>query len=399
MSELLRRISGHNPAITGAVAAALLLSAFLAGCDRRQKEAVGDSNQIMVYSDEQNWKMYGSQLSAIFEREVETPLTELIFSLRRMNPDVWKYLPRFKNLLICASLEDLTPTTARIMELLSPEVRQLIYDNQQGLHVVQKEVYAFKQLFLIITADTREHLVEYLQLNRELLFKVMNEKLNERTADLIYRTEGDFQEQYALEDTLYNDYQFTMRMPWGFLMNTDYASESFVRMIKYAPERWFFAHWSPIGELDDQELGWIGRLDGIGEMIDQGVDPDPVEIRRLAQQSWDYRDEICRNYYNGDRVNRNWTTGTVLDFGGRWAMRLDGKWENDEEFVGGPMVAYCFIDRDTGRFWWLDGAVFYPNEPKETLVRQLDVMIRTFMTGLEAQEYIASIQEKIDGSR
>lgn len=399
MRELLRRISGHSTAITGTVVAALLFSASLTGCDRRQKVAVGDPNQIMVYSDKQNWDLYGSQLSAIFERVVETPRTELIFSLRNMNPDVWKYMPRFKNLLICAPLEDLTPTATRIKELLSPEVRQLIYNNQQGLHVVQEDIYAFKQLFLIITADTREHLVDYLQSNRELLFRIMEERLNDRISDLIYRTERDFQEQYALEDTLYNDYQFTMRMPWGFLMNTDYASESFVRMIKFGPERWFFAHWTPIGELDDQELGWIGRLDGIGEMIDQGADPDPVEIRRLAQQSWDYRDEICRNYYDGDQVNRNRTMGTVVDFGGRWAMRLDGMWENDEEFVGGPMVAYCFIDRDTGRFWWLDGAVFYPNEPKETLVRQLDVMIRTFMTGPEAREYIASIQEKIDGSR
>ncbi len=399
MSELLRKIGGHSPAVTGAVAAALLLSVFLTGCDRRQKEAIGDRNQIMVYSDEQNWELYGSQLSTIFEREVETPRTELVFTLRNLNPDSWKFLPRFKNLLICAPLEDLTPTADRIRALLSPEVRQLVYDNQKGLHVVQEDVYASTQLFLIITADTREHLVEYLQSNRELLFKVMEEKLNERIADLIYRTERDYQEQYALEDTLYNDYQFTMRVPWGFLMNTDYESESFVRMIKYSPERWFFAYWTPIDELDDQELGWIERLDGIGEMIDQGADPDPVEIRRLAQQSWDYRDEICRSYYNGDQVNRNRTTGTVVDFGGRWAMRLDGMWENDEEFVGGPMVAYCFIDRETGRFWWLDGAVFYPNEPKETLIRQLDVMIRTFMTGSEAREYIASIQEKIDGSR
>ena len=399
MREQFRRFGVNSPAIIGVVAGAILLSASLTGCDRRQKEAVGDRNQIMVYSDEQNWELYGSLLSSIFEREVETPRTELIFSMRNMNPDTWKYVPRFKNLLICAPLEDLTPTSTRIRELLSPEVRQHIYDNQRGLHVVQEDIYASKQLFLIITADTREHLVDYLQSNRELLFELMEERLNERVADLIYRTEGDYQEQYALEDTLYNDYQFTMRMPWGFLMNTDYASESFVRMIKYGPERWFFAHWAPIGELDGQDLGWIGRLDGIGAMIDQGADPDPVEIRRLAQQAWNYRDEICRKYYNGDQVNRNWTTGTVVDFGGRWAMRLNGRWENDEEFVGGPMVAYCFIDRDTGRFWWLDGAVFYPNEPKETLVRQLDVMIRTFMTGPDAQEYIASIQEKIYGSR
>ena len=60
------------------------------------------------------------------------------------------------------------------------------------------------------------------------------------------------------------------------------------------------------------------------------------------------------------------------------------------------MVAYCFIDSVSGRLWWLDGAVFYPNEPKETYIRQMDVMLQTFLTGQEAAGYISSIQEKID---
>jgi len=39
--------------------------------------------------------------------------------------------------------------------------------------------------------------------------------------------------------------------------------------------------------------------------------------------------------------------------------------------------------------------VFAPNEPKETQVRQMDVMIHTFLTGSEAVTYVDSIRELI----
>ena len=370
-------------------------AAILSGCERRVREAIGDRNQIMVYSDEQNWATYGPYLENIFKREVNTPRLELIFTLRHLEPDEWVYIPRFKNLLICAPLEDLTPAAEKVRELLSPEVRQWIYENKRALHVVEEDPYTKKQLFLIITADTRERLVEYLGSNRETLFRLMEERLNERIYDMIYRVD----EQYALEDTLFSEYRFTLRVPWGFRMDASHAEESFVRMIKYGPERWFFAYWVPLEELAERRLDWAYSLEELGQAINRGEDLDPVVIGRVAQQSWDFRDEICLHYYNRDLVNRNRTTGTLVEFEGRWAIRQYGLWQNDEEFVGGPMVAYCFIDPHTRCLWWLDGAVFYPNEPKETHLRQLDVMMHTFRTGPEARAYIDSIQEKVDGHR
>ena len=375
-----------------AVAAVMVL---LPGCERKVREAIGDRNQIMVYSDEQNWSIYGPELEKVFRREVYTPRPELIFWMRHLEPDAWKFLPRFKNLVICAPLEDLTPTAEKVRALLSPEVRQWIYENKRALHVVQEDPYTRKQLFLIITADTRERLLEYIGTHSETLYRLMEERLNERIADLIYRQD----EQYALEDTLLSNYQFTMRVPWGFRMVTTYARESLIRMIKYGPERWFFAYWVPLEDLEERGLSWAYRLEELGQVIERGEDPDPVEIRRLAQQSWDFRDEITRNYFDDDFVLRSATTSTIVEFNGRWAIRQYGRWHIDEPFSGGPMVAYCFIDSETGRLWWMDGAVFYPNEPKETLLRQLDVMIRTFRTGPLAQSYIASIREKIDERR
>ena len=98
-------------------------------------------------------------------------------------------------------------------------------------------------------------------------------------------------------------------------------------------------------------------------------------------------------------VTRDQTTATLVEFQGRWAMRLYGLWGNTEKLAGGPFVSYCFYDQDTRRLWWLDGAVFAPNQPKETQLRQMDVMLHTFVTGDDAVAYIESIKELIGARR
>jgi len=89
-------------------------------------------------------------------------------------------------------------------------------------------------------------------------------------------------------------------------------------------------------------------------------------------------------------VVRERTPAGVVDFNGRWALRLFGLWKNDEKVVGGALVAYCFLDPASGRFWWLDGALFAPEmERKEIYVRRLDMLLRTFLSGEEAARYAA----------
>jgi len=49
--------------------------------------------------------------------------------------------------------------------------------------------------------------------------------------------------------------------------------------------------------------------------------------------------------------------------------------------------------------WWLDGAVFHPNEPKASYLRQVEVMLMTFRTGPEAETYLTSIEEHLGEER
>jgi hypothetical protein len=47
---------------------------------------------------------------------------------------------------------------------------------------------------------------------------------------------------------------------------------------------------------------------------------------------------------------------------------------------GGPFVNYTFYDQTTDRVYMLDGSVFAPDNDKLDLLRQMEVMARTFRT-------------------
>ncbi len=377
------------------IALGLLVSIVVTGCERPLDRAFGDRNQIVIFADEANWNLFGDQLKSIFEREVKTPRSELIFRVRNETLDKWKFFSRYYHLLLCGAITEDTPTALRIREHLSDEVEQQIIEEQRGRTIVIRDPYAAGQVLMIITADTVDRLQEYLRNAREHIFSLMDEHLDELISTLIYRED----EQFAIEESLLTDHEFTLRVPWGFRMNTDFEDENFIRMIKYALERWFYAYWIPDEEIDDRGFAWVRALEGLGGQIERNEELDLSVIDFMGQQAMGLRDHICRLYYDGDMVTRDQTAATLVEFQGRWAMRLYGLWGNTEKLAGGPFVSYCFYDQDTRRLWWLDGAVFAPNQPKETQLRQMDVMLHTFVTGDDAVAYIESIKELIGARR
>ncbi len=378
-----------------AVSAALLTLAALPGCERGMKRAIGDRNQLIIFSDEANWNRYGALLTSIFERQVETPQPEYVFRILRRDFDRWEFFTRFYTLIVCASLAEDSPTGDRVRAMLSEDVQRRIRNDRRALAITQDDPYAIGQRIIIITAETDASLVAYLNRAGEHIFSLAEEHLNRLTANLIYRQD----EQYALEDSLQAQYGFVVRVPWGFRVDRSFEQDNFVRMIKYQLERWFFAYWVPGEEIDRRGLNWLESLDLVGRSLENNQLVDLSLVDFIGQQAMNLRDDICRRYYDGDTVVRERMTATIVPLNGRWAVRLYGTWVNERLVVGGPVVAYCFFDPATGRVWWLDGAVFAPNQEKEGQLRQMDVMLKTFMSGEEATRYLASVQDRIRAAR
>jgi len=75
-----------------------------------------------------------------------------------------------------------------------------------------------------------------------------------------------------------------------------------------------------------------------------------------------------------------------IDFNGLFAVEMRGMWELEGDFMGGPFINYTVVDEKNGRIITLDGFVYYPNQDKKNLVRQLESLLYTLSIPEKASE-------------
>jgi hypothetical protein len=66
-----------------------------------------------------------------------------------------------------------------------------------------------------------------------------------------------------------------------------------------------------------------------------------------------------------------------IDFNGNFAVEMRGLWELEGDFMGGPFINYTMVDELRRRVVTIDGFVYYPNQDKKNLLRQIESLIFT----------------------
>lgn len=103
----------------------------------------------------------------------------------------------------------------------------------------------------------------------------------------------------------------------------------------------------------------------------------PEEIIRL-------RDEFTRTNVPGPAPESFMKVSLIeppvtrrIDFNGLFAVEMRGMWELEGDFMGGPFINYTVVDEKNGRIISLDGFVYFPNQEKKNLIRQLESLLYT----------------------
>jgi len=64
---------------------------------------------------------------------------------------------------------------------------------------------------------------------------------------------------------------------------------------------------------------------------------------------------------------------------GVYSVQLNGLWQMENGFMGGPYVSHTIVDINRGQLVTAHGYVFYPNRNKRQMVRQLEAILYTMM--------------------
>ena len=321
----------------------IFLIIFLSCEDKRA--ALGADNEIRVICSEVDKEIVKEYLSQIFTDTIFNPEPEPFYYLRFSLPETFPDLKSQAQVIVCAINQESSNNGQKLMEmLLTPEqIKQTI--NQDPV-IVGKDVYAKKQIFAIINARSKNHLMQTVKVKKVLFNKIFREQFISRQ----YKTLLGNYRNTDLEDSLSMVYPWTISIPWGWEIIKNDKERNFVWLGKEMPFQWIGIGWRE-GKLVNDELS-------IGSYIYKWPQNNYTNI-----QLNDYQFQLDRTNYKSSN-----------------AWRARGIWEtvDKKEAKGGPFQSYVFYDKNLDKTYHLNYLIHHPGKDKSIYMRQMDMIVKSF---------------------
>jgi hypothetical protein len=328
----------------GALIAVLIVTI---GCATFRDRPLGSRNQIVVVADESTWQAVTEPLSRVYEREIRTPQPEKTYYLEHVEYAKLSDVSRRPYIIFVAPLKAAGPTSVFLSNSLSPEATDGV--NSGEYYVFEKpDLWARDQLVLFLTSPTLVSLIDRINEHAGELYTLIDDNRNQIVQTEMYSR----LEQTGLEKKFRQKYAWQLRIQHDYVPIIDDSSRNLVMLKRSYPDRWITIHWLN-GDHDYLSLKEVAAVrDTLGTWF-----PDSV---------FEYPD-----YYQYHAVN----------FRGHPAGLLTGLWATNSDIGGGPFFTYAIYDSVLQCSFFVDGAVFAPQDLKEPYLRQLQIMARTFIPG------------------
>ena len=324
-----------------------LLTIFISACDNK-REALGADNEIRVICSNIDKKVLKKYLSLIFNDTLYTPEAEPYYHLKFSEPDKFNQL-KGQSMVIVGSIKQDDNSGLKLMNQLLPD-SQFKSTLRGDPVILGKDVYAKKQLFMIINASSEDHLMSSLEQKRNQFRKHFNDQFIERQSRFLF---GD-DRNTLLEDSLKSEYGWTLKIPWG---------------------------WDRIKNLPDSNFVWLGR-----EMPFQWIGIGWIEGNILSSElsAGDFIWNWPKDNYKTIQINNYKFKLDKTNHGDTFAYRAQGIWETVslKESKGGPFRSYLFYDSVNDLTYHLNFLIHHPGDDKSIFMRQMDMIIKTFRTSI-----------------
>jgi hypothetical protein len=291
---------------------------------------------------------------AVLERHVNTPQPEPIFTLLQKNPEDLTKLTRFPNLFIIGTL-DLQGQMWDLLDRLLGESLARV-QNDSAFLFSKIDPWARNQILAMAVAKDVPTLRKNLVENSDRIFSLYDENMSAN----VFRSLYVHFEQKDISKRLMEKHGWNLRVQHDYHVAVDSSGIRYVWLRRFNPQRWLSVYWEPVD------------------------DPSLLSKEWMLQK----RADLLQLFYDGDYVyedDKIKVLEKVVDFNNRYAIRLDGVWQNEKHIMGGPFRSYGFYDENDGRLYMIDLAVYAPGERKYQYIRQLDGIASTFRTHAELQ--------------
>ncbi len=329
----------------------LLLVLVFSGCQIK-RDAIGTDNKIIVIVPLPQVEAVKSALSIIFNDTLYTPRPEPEYLLQFATINEFQRYNTHVNIIVVGLGQDqANPGNQLVKQMLPASSYQASKDGGQAVFLTHDQ-YAQDQLFMILSARDKEHLIHELSKRSAWIKKKFDDLFDLRQR--VYLFERVCQED--IENKLFTDYGWAIKVPWGYEVVKDAPDSNFFWMGRQRPFRWLSVQWETGFTVNDADDAII-KLHSYAAKFYGHI------------QFTDYHLEIEQVDFN------NWT-----------AWRITGMWEKIEEAQGGPFLHYIFYDGVTDRTYQINMTVFFPGKDKMILLRQLDILAHSLYVEQESEE-------------
>lgn len=345
----------------------LLITAFgIVSCEfdnngeRLLVKASGKPGEVLLIMDSVQWKgKLGEAMRAtLYQDLVGVSRPEKIFTVRYIEPTLFNsVLNKARNLIFVATLDSKTQGGLTVRNFMTQDY---IQNNPDKFIISQKNIYASGQDAIYLFSANENDLTEKILNNKQTIVNFFNQKEQERLLQGLYKAK----EQKAVSDFMMRDYDCSVRVPNGYQIAANDPGFVWLRSVGETDKNIFvsFRNYTSTEIFENSNL--IGLRDSITRL---NVFEDP---------------ENDESYTKVDTVNIQ-TEFTALTFKGNYAKKIRGIWKANNLTIGGSFIGYAFVDEAQGRLYYIDGFVIRPGKNKREALRELDVILNTFITKQE----------------
>lgn len=329
----------------------LLLVLVFSGCHIK-RDAIGTDNKIIVIVPRPQVEAVKSALSTIFNDTLYTPQPEPEYLLQFATINEFQRYNTHVNIIVVGLGQDqANPGNQLVKQMLPASSYKASKDGGPAVFLTHDQ-YAQDQLFMILSARDKEHLIDELAKRSAWIKKKFDDLFDLRQR--VYLFERVCQED--IENKLFADYGWAIKVPWGYEVVKDAPDSNFFWMGRQRPFRWLSVQWETSLTVNDADDA-ITKLHSYAAEFYGHI------------QFTDYHLKI-------EQVDfKNWT-----------AWRITGMWEKIEEAQGGPFLHYIFYDGVSDRTYQINMTVFFPGKGKMILLRQLDILAHSLYVEQESEE-------------
>lgn len=218
---------------------------------------------------------------------------------------------------------------------------------------VKDELYAKTQSFMKIEANNNKEMINSLLENRNKILAYFI--IGERNRKMKTIKKNVVQEIFEKVKEKYN---FTLSFPGGYTINKD--EKDFLWVSNETPS--------------SSQGMFIYSFDYSSE--------DMFAKEEVIKR----RNNLLRKYVPGPTPNSYMSTESnfpisyrQFKFDGNYACEARGLWKVENDFMGGPFVSITYLDEKTNKIVCMDSYVYYPNNKKREMLRELEAVMYSFI--------------------